>query len=82
MLPLSNLYKYIYLNDTELRSLTNIITYKHNPFWIFFFFLILLSCKNKISIKQVKGLQKRSCSIFFFFFGLFIFVIIWSDIEI
>ena len=26
------------LNDTELRSLTNITTYKHNCFWIFFFF--------------------------------------------
>ena len=25
------------LNDTELRSLTHIKTYKHNSFWIFFF---------------------------------------------
>ena len=26
------------LNDTELRSLTNIKTYKHNSFWICIFF--------------------------------------------
>ena len=34
------------LNDTELRSLTNIKTYKHNSFWIFFFlFNSLLSSR-------------------------------------
>ena len=48
------------LNATELRSLTNIKTYKHNSFGIFFFYyysseLAPLKNKNKISIKQVKG---------------------------
>ena len=50
--------------------------------------------KNKISIKQVKGLQKNFLQHFFFFFlegggwgdeggGLFIcFVVVWSDIEV
>ena len=90
------------LNDTELRSWTNIKTYKHNSFWIFFFvFNTLLSWlqnKNKISIKQVKGLQNNFLQLFFFFFWLFIFffyfffffwlfiffffVIVWSDIEV
>ena len=33
--------------------------------------------KNKISIKQVKGLQKKnSCSIFFFFFFFWLFVLL------
>ena len=66
MLPLLNLYKYHLLNDTELRSLTNIKTYKHNSFWIFLILFRVSSLeeqKNKISIKQVKALKNRA---FFF----------------
>ena len=47
---------------------------------LLFFFLISsdlapLKNKNKISIKQVKGLQKNFLQ-HFFFFGLFIFVLL------
>ena len=52
--------------------------------------------KNKISIKQVKGLQKKFLHFFFFFFFFFVgggggggggvvyfcFLIVWSDIEV
>ena len=55
--------------------------YKHNSFWIFFFFFFFfnsewapLKNKNKISIKQVKGLQKNFLQHFFFFFFFFCFV--------
>ena len=46
------------LNDTELRSLINIKTYKHNSLFFVFFSseLAPLKNKNKICIKQVKGL--------------------------
>ena len=72
------------LNDIELRSLTNIKTYKHYCIWIFFSSLnTLLSClpplknKNKSSIKQVRALQNV-----FFFLVYFCFVIVWTDIEV
>ena len=40
--------------------------------------------KNKISIKEVKALQKIAFFFFFFFFLIiyFCFVIVWSDIEV
>ena len=73
MLPLLNLYKYTLLNDTELRSLTNIKTYKHKSFLFKYSSeLAPLKNKNKISIKQV--IKKFLAAIFFFW--LFIFVLL------
>ena len=73
-MPFFNLYEYIILFGFFL--------YKYSSD------LAPLKNKNKISIKQVKGLQKKFLAIFFFFFFFggggvyFCFVIVWSDIEV
>ena len=41
-----------------------------------------LKNKNKISMKQVAGLQKTFLQHFFFLVVYFCFVIVWSDIEV
>ena len=63
------------LNDTVKRSL---IISKFINIILFGFFLILfapLKNKNKICIKQVKGLQKNFLQHFFFFFFFFFLVV-------
>ena len=76
-LPLLNLYKYV------------IIVFLGFCFFWYSSDLAPLKNKNKISIKQVKGLQKKVLAAFFFWGGgggggfLFVcFVIVWSDIEV
>ena len=84
---MSKILIFFLLLDLQGKVAINKSLWLHNSFLDFFKYssdLAPLKNKNKISIKQVKSLQKNFLHLFFFFFLVvyFCFVIVWSDFEV